>query len=78
VNRREDLGWGVIVIAGITYEVWAVRTGRDPHTLSGTTRRWMRTSHPAGRAIFAGGWLGFATWYTIHIWKGSYGETDGV
>lgn len=63
---KSDLVWGSLAAAVIGYEVYTLRTELD-HTLTRTTRRTFKTSHPVGKAVFAIGWGYCATWFMRHI-----------
>lgn len=63
---KSDLVWGSLAVAVIGYEVYTLRTELE-HTLTRTTRRTFKTSHPMGKAAFALGWGWFATWMMRHI-----------
>lgn len=65
----DDIVWAALVAAGIGYEIDAIRRRQYDRTASRTTRRWFRTQHPVGKAVFAVGWLGFASWFAWHIVK---------
>lgn len=69
-----DAVWGGLLAAGAGYEVWALRAGRSDATLSASTRRWFRVATPAGRAVFAGAWCGFAVWFLVHIVRSASGS----
>lgn len=62
-----DIVWAAVLIAGLGYEVAALRNNRKDDTLSETTRRWFMTNKPAGRWAFGVAWVGFSAWYLWHI-----------
>jgi hypothetical protein len=65
---QSDLVWGALAAAVIGYEVYTLRSpDRLDRTLTRTTRRYFRTSHPYGKAAFAVGWGWVATWFMRHI-----------
>lgn len=65
---RSDAVWYGILAAGAAYEAHALHGKLDDDTLSAFTRRSFRTrTHRVGRAAFAVSWVGFSTWYLIHI-----------
>lgn len=70
----DDLAWAVLFAVGIGYEVVAIKREQFDRTATRTTRRWFRTHHPIGKAVFTTGWLGFAGWFAWHIVKGSISE----
>lgn len=65
-----DAVWGLILGAGVGFELWAMRRRLD-HTFTRRTRRHFRTHHPVGKAAFIVGWTGLWAWYLKHIVKGS-------
>lgn len=67
---EEDAVWVALMVMAAAYEFECIRRGAYDRTASRTTRRWFRTHHPAGAAVFATTWLGFSLWYTRHILKG--------
>lgn len=67
ITWKSDLVWGALAAAGLAYEVYTLRTKRLDYTLTRTTRRTFKTSHPFGKAAFAVGWGWFAVWFMRHI-----------
>lgn len=65
--ETSDVLWGGLLAAGAALEVWALRNGRPGDTLSERTRAWFRVRTPAGRIVFAVAWVGFASWYLVHV-----------
>lgn len=61
------LVWGALAGAGIAYEAWALRDPREGYTLSEVTRALFRVEHPAGKAAFLAGYVGFSAWFVPHI-----------
>jgi hypothetical protein len=70
----EDAAWAALFAVGAGYEAYAIWRKEFDRTASRTTRRWFRTHHPLGAAVFAVGWGSFAVWFTWHIIKGSNGQ----
>jgi hypothetical protein len=64
---KSDLVWGSLAATVIAYEVYTLKSDKLDHTLTRTTRRTFKTTHPAGKAVFAIGWGWFATWFMRHI-----------
>lgn len=62
-----DVVWGVLLLAGLVYEVRAIRNKKWEDTLSQTTRRWFSTKTTAGAWVFGVAWVGFSGWYLWHI-----------
>lgn len=62
-----DLVWGALLLGGLGFEAWALRSKREGDTLSEATRRLFRVRTRAGKIVFAITWIAFATWYLIHI-----------
>jgi hypothetical protein len=62
-----DMVWGLLLATGFAYEVYALLNKTPGDTLSERTRAWFRTHKQPGRAVFAAAWLGFATWFFVHI-----------
>lgn len=62
-----DVFWGTLLLAGVAYEVAAIRSKRWKDTLSDTTRKWFMTDKPVGKFVFGIGWVAFAGWYLWHI-----------
>lgn len=62
-----DWVWGGLLALGAVVEVIALRTPRKGDTLSERTRAWFRVRTPAGKAVFAAVWVGFASWFLVHI-----------
>lgn len=62
-----DVLWGGLLAAGALVEVWALRNATAGDTLSERVRAWFRTHTRPGRAVFAAGWVTFATWFLFHI-----------
>lgn len=70
----EDAAWAALFAAGLSYEVYAIWRKEFERTASRTTRRWFRTHHPAGAAVFTTAWMSFAVWFAWHIVKGGNGQ----
>ncbi|UGY92285.1 DUF7427 family protein [Streptomyces gobiensis] len=62
-----DLIWGVLLLAGVGYEVFAIFNTKAGDTLSERVRAWFRTHTHPGRAVFAAVWVVFAGWFLVHI-----------
>lgn len=62
-----DAVWGGLILAGAGFEAYALRTARQEHTFSASTRRWFRVHTKAGTVVFVVGWVGFSAWYAHHI-----------
>lgn len=62
-----DLIWGALLLAGLTYEGYAIANRVDGDTLSERLRAWLRTPTRTGRALFLGTWLVLAIWFPLHI-----------
>lgn len=62
-----DAVWGGLIVAGAGFETYALRTARQEHTFSASTRRWFRVHTKAGAVAFAVSWVGFGVWYLDHI-----------
>lgn len=62
-----DIIWGGLILAGAGFEAYALRNGRDGDTISEATRRLFRVRTRAGKIVFASAWIGFASWYLVHI-----------
>jgi hypothetical protein len=62
-----DAVWGGLILAGAGFETYALRTARQEHTFSASTRRWFRVHTKAGAVCFAVAWTGFGVWYLDHI-----------
>jgi hypothetical protein len=61
------LFWTGLACVGTAYELWAVRSHHDAHTLSVYTRVLFRTDTKPGRVAFTLAWGGLATWFAHHI-----------
>lgn len=66
-HLKSDLVWGAIVGAAVAYEIHAMKSDRLDHTLTRTTRRYFRTQHPIGKAVFTIGWGYVSVWFVRHI-----------
>lgn len=73
---RSDATWAAMAAAVIGYEVYTIRKNLLDSTLTRTTRRTFRTTHPYGRAVFSIGWGYFAVWFLRHIIEGGMSEPD--
>lgn len=62
-----NLIWGGLLLAGLVYEIIALRNTQPGDTLSERVRAWFRTHTRPGRAVFAVAWTGFAVWFLAHI-----------
>lgn len=63
-----DWIWAGLILLGAAYEVYTLRTGNWPGTLTGTTRSFFRTrTSRAGRWVFLTAWGVFALWFTGHV-----------
>lgn len=62
-----DIIWGSLLLAGASFEAYALRNGRDGDTLSETTRRVFRVRTRAGKVAFGTTWGAFSAWYLGHI-----------
>ncbi|MCZ7415122.1 MULTISPECIES: hypothetical protein [unclassified Streptomyces] len=62
-----NLIWGGLLLAGLVYEILALRSTRRGDTLSERVRAWFRVHTRPGRALFAVAWTGFAAWFLVHI-----------
>lgn len=65
--EEPDLVWGILLLTGFAYELYALLNKTPGDTLSERTRAWFRTHKQPGRAIFGVAWLGFAAWFFVHI-----------
>jgi hypothetical protein len=62
-----NLIWGGLLLAGLVYEIIAIRNTQAGDTLSERVREWFSVHTHPGRAIFAVAWTGFAVWFLAHI-----------
>ncbi|MGH3664199.1 MAG: hypothetical protein ACRDTQ_20395 [Micromonosporaceae bacterium] len=62
-----DIVWGILILAGLGYELFTLRNVERGDTLTETVRRWARTHTTPGRLVFLAAWLGFAIWFAGHI-----------
>ncbi|MGW0736959.1 hypothetical protein [Streptomyces sp. NPDC002851] len=62
-----DVIWVVLLAAGAAYELYALWNKTPGDTLSERVRAWFRVHTRPGRALFALAWVGFATWFLVHI-----------
>lgn len=66
-----DSIWGVITVAGVAFEAYALKNKIEGDTLSEKTRKVFRIHQSkAGRIVFGTGWLAFAGWFWGHILYG--------
>lgn len=63
-----DAIWSAVIVAGVAFEAYTLRNGKEGDTLSEKTRKVFRIhTSRAGRLAFAGSWLAFASWFCGHI-----------
>lgn len=62
-----DAIWGVLLLTGAAYELFAIRNCLDGDTLSERLREWLRTRTRTGRAVFLAAWVVLALWFPLHI-----------
>jgi len=65
--------WAALLVAGVGYEITALRMRQDDATLTRFTRRVARTHHPMGKAAFTIGWSAFSFWWVSHVIRGGLG-----
>lgn len=59
--------WASWATAGIAAETYALRHPETAGTLCETIRPVV--TGPRVRRLTRAGWVGFATWFTFHIWR---------
>ena len=64
---KSDAVWGAVAAVAVGYEVYTLKSDKLEYTLTRTTRRYFKTSHPVGKAAFAVGWGWFSVWFMRHI-----------
>lgn len=64
---RGRLVWGAILAIAGAVEVYGIAAPNADDTLSEFTRWAFATDTTPGRVIFGLGWLGFASWFLVHI-----------
>lgn len=62
-----DAIWAGLILAGASFEVYALRNAREGDTLSESTRRWFRVHTRAGAIVFTVSWVAFSAWWIDHI-----------
>jgi hypothetical protein len=65
--QAADVIWGGLLAVCAGVEAWAVSNGKPGDTLSERIRAWFQVKSQAGRITFAVVWLGFASWFLVHI-----------
>ena len=62
-----NLIWGGLLLAGLIYEIIALRNTQIGDTLSERVHDWFSVRTHPGRAFFALAWTGFSVWFLFHI-----------
>lgn len=62
-----DWVWAGIIAAGVAFETYALKNGRDGDTLSEVTRSAFRVRTRAGAILFGVAWTSFSAWYLGHV-----------
>lgn len=66
-----EIVWAGIILAGVSFEAYALANRRNGDTLSEVTRSAFRVkTSKVGRAVFASSWAAFSVWFAGHILYG--------